>query len=100
MTFSLAWKFNGIVPYLWDTSNKKYGDMKYYDRENNIWYDKKIKNFLSQISKEKFFSIWDHFIYTNAQNSTEDINEDYELEIDDLTMTKICFSINFNENFT
>ena len=100
VTFSLAWEFDGIIPCLWDTSNKNYGDMNYYDRENNVWYDKKIKNFLSKISKGKFVSIWDHFIYTNVQNFTDNINEDYELETDDLTITKICFSINFNKNFT
>jgi len=100
VTFALSWEFDGIVPCLWDTSNKKYGDMNYYDRENNVWYDEKIKNFLFKISRGKFVSIWDHFIYTNIQNFTENINEDYELELDDLTMTKICFSINIIENFT
>jgi len=77
VVFSLAWEFDGILPCLWDTSNKKYGDKKYYDRENNIWYDKKIINFLSKTSKGRYTSIWGHFIDTNIQNFTEDINEDF-----------------------
>ena len=100
VVFALSLEFDGILPCLWDTSNKKYGDMNYYDRENNVWYDKKIKNFLSKISKGKFISMWDYFIDTNVQNFTEAINEDFELEIDDLTLTKISFRIKFNGNFS
>ena len=101
VVFSLSWEFDGILPCLWDTSSKKYGDMNYYDRENNLWYDKKIINFLSKISKGKFVSMWDYFIDTNIQNFTEDINdEDFELDFDGLTLTKISFKINFNKNFS
>ena len=77
VVFALAWEFDGILPILWDTSNKETGDMNFYDRENNAWYDKKIIYFLSQISKGRFVSMWDHFIDTNMENFTEDINEDF-----------------------
>jgi len=101
VVFSLSWEFDGILPCLWDTSSKKYGDMNYYDRENNLWYDKKIINFLSQISKGKFVSMWDYFIDTNIENFTEYINDEYfELWLDDLTLRKISFRINFVKNFT
>jgi hypothetical protein len=100
VVFALSWEFDGILPCLWDTSNKKYGDMNYYDRENNVWYDKKIINFLSKISKGKFVSMWDFFIDTNVLNYTEDLNEDFELVLDGLTPTKISFLINFDKNFS
>jgi hypothetical protein len=100
VVFALAWEFDGILPILWDTSNKETGDMNFYDRENNAWYDKKIIYFLSQISKGRFVSMWDHFIDTNIQNFTEDINEDFDVDIDGLTLQKISFNMNFNENFT
>ena len=100
VVFALAWEFDGILPCLWDTSNKKYGDMNYFDRENNIWYDNKIINFLSKISKGKFVSMWDFFINTNVLNYTEDLNEDFELVLDGLTPTKISFLINFDKNFS
>ena len=76
--------------------------MNYYDRENNVWYDKKIINFLSKISRGKFVSIWDHFINTNVQNLTDNINEDeyFELLVDDLTITKIHLRVYFNKNCT
>ena len=100
VVFALAWEFDGILPILWDTSNKNTGDMNYYDRENNAWYDNKIIHFLSQISKGRFVSMWDHFIDTNKENFTEDINEDFDVDIDGLTLQKIIFNMNFNENFT
>ena len=100
VVFALSWEFDGILPCLWDTSNKKTGDMNYYDRENNVWYDKKIINFLSHISKGRFVSMWDHFIDTNMVNFTEDINEDFDVDIEGLTIQKIIFNMNYNENFT
>ena len=74
--------------------------MNYYDRENNVWYDKKIINFLSQINKGRFVSMWDYFIDTNLQNFTDDINEDFDVDIEGLTIQKIIFNMIFNENFT
>ena len=37
---------------LWDTSNKKYGDFNYYDREKNEWYDERIKKIFMKFLKE------------------------------------------------
>ena len=31
VVFALSWEFDGILPCLWDTSNKKTEDMNYYD---------------------------------------------------------------------
>ena len=39
---------------LWDTSNKEYGNMNYYDRENDIWYDEKFKENFIEISRGKY----------------------------------------------
>jgi len=100
VVFALSWEFDGILPCLWDTSNKETGDMNYYNRENNVWYDKKIINFLSQINKGRFVSMWDHFIDTNMENFTENINEDFDVDIEDLTLQKITFNMNYNKNFT
>ena len=36
---------------LWDTSSKNYGDMNYYNRLTDEWYDDKIKNMFTKISK-------------------------------------------------
>ena len=48
--FSITSDYDGIMSCLWDTSNKEFGDMNYYDRKNDIWYDKKLKENFVQIS--------------------------------------------------
>ena len=40
--FSLSIEYEGIMACLWDTSNKNYGDMNYYNRLTDEWYDDKI----------------------------------------------------------
>ena len=49
--FSISSDYDGIMCCLWDTSNKIFGDMNFYDRTNDIWYDEKIKNNFLQISR-------------------------------------------------
>jgi hypothetical protein len=49
VVFSFSSDFNGIMY----TSNKKFGDMNFYDRENDKWYDDKLKENYIQISKGK-----------------------------------------------
>ena len=42
--FSFASCYDGVMACLRDTSNKNIGDMNYYNRESNQWYDDIIKN--------------------------------------------------------
>ena len=63
ISFSLNY---GMVPCLWDTSNKQYGDMNFYDRENDQWYDKKISEIISLVSKRKNDNLLDYLINTNT----------------------------------
>jgi hypothetical protein len=53
---------------LWDTSNKLFGDMNFYDRTNDIWYDEKIKNNFFQISRGKNINPKDYYLYTNFES--------------------------------
>jgi hypothetical protein len=52
---------------LWDTSNKEYGDMNYYDRENDKWYDDKLKENFIEISRGKYIKPKDFFIKTHFE---------------------------------
>jgi hypothetical protein len=52
--FIFSADYNGIMSCLWDNSQKKFGDMNYYDRENDEWFDKKIGENFKIISKGKF----------------------------------------------
>jgi len=69
MLFSISSDYDGIMCCLWDTSNKLFGDMNFYDRTNDIWYDEKIKNNFLQISKGKYIKPTDYFIYTTFEST-------------------------------
>ena len=78
--FTMSASYNGIMTCLWDTSNKNYGDMNYYDRANDKWYDQIIKGNIKKISKGKYINPQDYFIISNIDNSTN-INADGHLHI-------------------
>ena len=69
MLFSLSSDYNGIMCCLWDTSNKMHGDMNFYDRTNDVWYDEKIKNNFLEISKGRYIKPKDYFINTTFESS-------------------------------
>ena len=62
--FSISSDYDGIMSCLWDTSNKEYGDMNFYDRENDIWYDEKLKENFIEISRGKYVKPKDFYIKT------------------------------------
>ena len=72
--FSISSEYNGIMTCLWDTSNKEKGDINYYDRKTNNWYDEKIKDNLYQISKGRNYKLSEYFIMSNLEISTETDN--------------------------
>jgi len=69
MLFSLSSDYDGIMCCLWDTSNKKFGNMNFYDRTNDIWYDEKIKNNFLQISKGNHIHPINFFINTTSEST-------------------------------
>ena len=60
-------EYEGIMACLWDTSNKSFGDMNYYNRLNDEWYDDKLKNIFINISKGNFVKSSDFYINTNFE---------------------------------
>ena len=71
LVFSLSIEYGGIMACLWDTSNKNYGDMNYYNRLTDEWYDEKLKNILMKISKGKIIKSADFYIYSNFETITD-----------------------------
>ena len=69
MIFSISSNYEGIICCLWDTSNKLFGDMNFYDRTNDIWYDEKIKNNFLQISRGKYIKPKDYYINTTFEST-------------------------------
>jgi len=90
MVFSISSDYDGITCCLWDTSNKEFGDMNFYDRTNDIWYDEKIKNNFLQISKGKNVKPKDFFINTTFESSDSYYYYgDYLLDIENRKVLKI-----------
>ena len=65
--FSLSSTYNGIMSCLYDDSNKKFGKINYYDRENNNWYNQKIEENIKLISNKKFVNPIDYLILSNKE---------------------------------
>ena len=94
MLFSLSSDYDGIMCCLWDTSNKEFGDMNFYDRTNDIWYDEKIKNNFIQISKGKSIKPKDYYISTKIETTNIDYyGQDYRVYFENKKIMKII--INF-----
>ena len=68
--FSISSDFDGIMSCLWGTSNKVFGDMNFYDRENDSWYDVKLKENFIQISRGKYVKPVNLFIKTHFETVT------------------------------
>ena len=92
--FSLSSSYNGIMSCLWDTSNKL-GNMNYFDRINNKFYDEKIGQILKKISKGKFIKPTEFYIFTNIE-TTNKINSDghLEIKIGSKKVVKVIFNCN------
>jgi len=81
MIFSISLDYDGIMSCLWDTSNKEYGEMNYYDRSNDKWYDEKLKENFIQISRGKYIKPKDFYIKTHFETVTISYFGGYEIKI-------------------
>ena len=59
---SLFYDYGGIMACIWDTSKKTAGNMNFYNRETNKWYDPKIRDYLYDIKKGKYVKPTQYFI--------------------------------------
>ena len=97
--FSFSSAYNGIMSCLWDTSNKTFGDMNYYDRKNDIWYDEKIRDNFKLISKGKYINPFDFYLYNNIENiSDADPDGNLNINLGNKKITKIIFNAKITKN--
>ena len=92
--FSVTSNMDGIICCLWDTSNEYFGDMNFYDRTNDIWYDEKLKNNFIQISKGKSINPMKFFINTNFESTDIIMNYDsFLMNIEKRKVLKIFINV-------
>jgi len=65
--FSITTEYDSIMACLWDTSKKGAGNMNFYDKENDRWYDEKIRDFLIKISKGEYVKPTEYYILSNQE---------------------------------
>jgi hypothetical protein len=95
--FSLSIEYEGIMACLWDTSNKNYGDMNYYNRLTDEWYDDKLKNIFMKISKGKIVKSADFYIYSNLETiSNIEPYEDVSIDFGDKKPLKIMLNMYYS----
>ena len=94
--FSLSFDNKLILPCLWDTSNKNFGDMNYYNRETNKWYDEKIQEIFLKFSRKRNVKLSDFYVMTNQETyySTNDLG-DYILRLDNRKPLKIILNAKY-----
>ena len=96
--FSMSLNYGGMMSCLWDTSNKISGDMNYYDRENNKWYDEKIRDNFKKISKGKYIKPKDYYTITNVETVTNAQSDgSYNIILGIKKALKIILNVNIDK---
>ena len=65
--YSFAAAYDGFMSVLWDTSKNTAGDMNFYNRETDKWYDEKIRDNFVKISEGKYVKPTDYYIETISE---------------------------------
>ena len=96
VVFAISADTSGIMSCLWDTSNKDQGNMNYYMRNNNSWYDETIKNNFMKISKGKYVKSSEYYLMTNCETIKlkVDIFNSINIKIGNRKVYNIIININ------
>ena len=98
--FSMAISSNGFMSCLIDHSNKLSGEFNYFDKENDRWYDDKIRDIFINISKGKYIKPTDYFISSNIETVyTPNIDGYMAIKIGKKKAMRVVFNAKFNTNF-
>jgi len=97
--FSISLENEGILPCLWDISEKIGGDMNYYyNKEINEWTDKKIgENFL-KISKGNYIKTSNYYYRSNIETDTSNFFRFIHIDIGLRKVTTIILNLKIIEN--
>ncbi len=95
--FSLSSVYSGIMSCLFDNSNKDKGEMNYYDRENDVWYNERIGENFKAIYHKKFTNPIDYFILSNKDTvSTVTTSDSLIIRFGKKKVIKVIFNVYIN----
>ena len=72
--------YDGFMSVLWDTSKNTAGDMNFYNRETDKWYDEQIRDNFINNSTGKYVNPIDYFISSNSEISDK-VDSDGNVQI-------------------
>ena len=98
--FSISSENEGILPCLWDISEKIEGEMKcYYNKETNEWYDEKIgENFL-KISKGNFIKPKNYYYKNNIETDDSSMYDYIHIDIGSKKVKTIILNVKIVNNY-
>ena len=90
--YALSADYDGIMSCLWDTSKNTAGDMNYYNREEDRWYDESLKDDLYDISIGNYISPTKYYVSSNSEVTDEvDTDGNLKLNIGVKTVKSVIF---------
>ena len=96
--FSISLEFRGILPCLWNISEKIEGDMNYYyNKETNEWTDKIIGENFFKISKGNNIKTTNYYYRTNIETEYLNIYKNIHIDIGDRKVKTIILNIKIME---
>ena len=98
--FSISSENEGILPCLWDTSEKDEGEMKYYyNKETNEWADIMLGENLYEISKGHFIKTKNYYYKNNIETVDTITNGYLQINIGTKKVKTIILNIKILDNY-
>jgi endoglucanase len=91
--YSFTADYDGFMSVLWDTSKNTAGDMNFYNRETDKWYDERIRDGFVNIAAGKYVKPTDYYIESNSETSTNvDADGNIQINIGNKKVKKVIFN--------
>ena len=91
--YSFSASYDGFMSVLWDTSKNTAGDMNFYNRETDKWYDEQIRDNFVNIAVGKYVKPTDYLINTNSETSSNvDSDGNIQINIGNKKIKKVIFN--------
>jgi endoglucanase len=91
--YSFSAAYDGFMSVLWDTSKNTAGDMNFYNRETDKWYDEKIRDNFVNIAKGKYVNPTKYYSESNKETSTNvDADGNIQMTIGTKKVKKVIFN--------
>ncbi len=97
--YSFTADYDGFMTCLWDTSKNTAGDMNFYNRETDKWYDSGIQKNFEKIAKGDFVHPSKYLVASSSETSTKvDGDGNMQINIGTKKVKKVIFNAEVDED--